>query len=157
MGTKGDDRTKVSRNEPELVITRTFDAPAHIVFKAWTTPELFKQWWAPKSFGMKLVSVEQDVRVGGGYRVVFDRGEGQTMAFFGTYKEVVPNTRLVWTNEESPEGPVTTVTFEGKGETTQLVLREVYPTKAGFDGSEGMEDGMSEQFSQLDQLLATLR
>src|SRR5438552_2254079 len=108
MGTKGDDRTTVERNEPDLVITRTFDAPVHIVFEAWTTPDLFKQWWAPKSFGMKLASVEQDVRVGGGYRVVFDRGEGQTMAFFGTYKEVVPNARLVWTNEEAPDGAVTT-------------------------------------------------
>src|SRR3954468_19127173 len=89
-------RTTVERkSERELVTTRTFNAPAHLVFNAWTKPELFKQWWAPKSMGMSLRSCEMDVRVGGKYRLEF---EGSAMAFFGTYIEVTPHTRLAWTN-----------------------------------------------------------
>ncbi|HEV7693808.1 MAG TPA: SRPBCC family protein [Hyphomonadaceae bacterium] len=158
MGKRSDSRTAVERkSERELVVTRIFDAPVRIVYEAWTTPDLFKRWWAPKSSGMPLLSVEQDVRVGGGYRVVFSRGGSQTMAFFGKYIEVVPNARLVWTNDESDEGAVTTVTFEDKGEKTLLVLRELYPTKETLDASYvGMEDGMPEQFEQLDELLVTL-
>src|SRR5690348_10676452 len=90
--------TSVERkSEREVVVTRTFDAPARIVFEAWTRPELFKQWWVPKSMGMTLRSCKMDVRVGGGYRLEF---EPDGVAFFGTYLEVTPNARLVWTNEE---------------------------------------------------------
>ena len=108
-------RTTVERKfDRELVTTRTFNGPARIVFEAWTRPELFKRWWAPKSMGMSLHSCEMDVRVGGKYRLEF---ENDAMAFFGTYLEVIPHSRLVWTNEESGEsGPVTTVTFEEKGD-----------------------------------------
>src|SRR5271154_1850205 len=111
-------RTTVERkSERELVVTRTFDAPARIVFEAWTKPELFKRWWVPKSFGLTLLSCEKDVRVGGTYRLVFSHPAAeQPMAFFGKYLEVVPNARLVWTNDESGEGgSVTTVTFEERG------------------------------------------
>ena len=146
------------KSERELVITRTFNAPARIVFAAWTTPELLKRWWAPKSTGMVLVSCEADVRTGGKYRFEFGNGGSKTMAFFGKYVEVIPNARLVWTNEESDEGAVSTLTFEEKAGKTLLVLHEVYPSKEALEASiAGMEDGMSETFAQLDELLVTLR
>ncbi len=98
-------RTTVERkSERELVVTRTFNGPARIVFEAWTKPELFKRWWVPKSMGMSLLSCEMDVRVGGKYRLVFGHGASKPMAFFGTYLEVTPHSRLVWTNEEGDEG-----------------------------------------------------
>src|SRR5437868_5929191 len=124
-------RTAVQRtSDRELVITRTFDGPARIVFAAWTTPELLKRWWAPKSNGMTLLLCDVDVRTGGRYRFEFGRHESsQTIAFFGRYLEVVPPLRLVWTNEESEEAAVTTVTFEEQGGKTLLVLTEVYPTR----------------------------
>jgi uncharacterized protein YndB with AHSA1/START domain len=104
------------------------------VFEAWTTPELFKQWWVPKSSGATLLSCEQDVRVGGSYRLEFAHPKAATpMAFFGRYLEVVPNARLVWTNEESADGAVTTVTFEEKDGKTLLVMRELYPSKQALD------------------------
>ena len=109
-------RTTVERkSERELVVTRTFNAPARIVFEAWTKPELIKRWWIPKSTGMTLLSCEADVRVGGTYRFVIRHGDAEPMAFHGKYIEVTPNSRLVWTNEESDGGAVTTVTFEEKG------------------------------------------
>jgi uncharacterized protein YndB with AHSA1/START domain len=143
------------KSERELVTTRTFNCPVHIVFEAWTKPELFKRWWAPKSMGMSLLSCEMDVRVGGKYRLVF---ENDAMAFFGTYLEVTPHSRLVWTNEESGEGgPVTTVTFEEKGGKTLLVLHELYPSKEALDAAgTGAADMMGEIFGQLDELLVTL-
>ena len=150
-------RTTVERkSERELVVTRTFNGPARIVFEAWTKPELFKRWWAPKSSGMSLLSCEMDVRVGGQYRLVF-RHEDSTMEFFGTYREVTPYSRLVWTNEESDDGAVTTVTFEEKGDKTLLVMHELYPSKEALDDAiAGMEGGMPETFEQLDELLVTL-
>jgi uncharacterized protein YndB with AHSA1/START domain len=158
MGQGSDSRTAVERtSERELVVTRTFDAPVRIVYQAWTRPDLFKRWWAPKSSGMPLISVEQDVRVGGKYRIVFGGDASPSMAFFGTYVEVAPNSRLVWTNEESDEGAVTTVTFDEKGDKTLLVLRELYPSQSALDASfEGMEGCMPEQFEQLDELLLAL-
>src|SRR6187455_2493117 len=149
-------RTTVERkSERELVVTRTFNGPARIVFEAWTKPELFKRWWAPKSMGMSLLSCEMDVRVGGKYRLEF---EHEAMAFFGTYLEVTPPSRLVWTNEEGGEGgPVTTVTFEEKGGKTLLVMHELYPSKAALDAAgTGAADAMGETFEQLDELLVTL-
>src|SRR3984885_5341749 len=151
-------RTTVERkSERELVITRTFNGPARIVFEAWTRPELIKRWWAPKSMGMSLLSCDADVRVGGSYRFVFDNGDGKPMAFFGRYIDVIPNSRLVWTNEESDDGAVTTVTFEEKGGQTLLVMHELYPSKEALDGAvAGMEGGMPETFAQLDELLVIL-
>ncbi|MFL6577252.1 MAG: SRPBCC domain-containing protein [Povalibacter sp.] len=149
-------RTTVERtSERELVVTRTFNGPARIVFEAWTRPELFTQWWVPKSMGMALRSCEMDVRVGGKYRLEF---EPDAMAFFGTYLEVTPPSRLVWTNDEGGEGgPVTTATFEDKGGRTLLVLHELYPSKAALDAAgTGAADAMGETFEQLDALLGTL-
>jgi uncharacterized protein YndB with AHSA1/START domain len=145
-------RTTVERkSDREILVERTFDAPARIVFEAWTTPELFKQWWAPRSMGMTLVSCEMDVRVGGEYRLNF--GEG--MDFFGRYLEVIPNARLVWTNEESGEnGPITTVTFEERDGKTLLSLHELYPSKEALDMGGGAADAMGEMFDQLDEFLA---
>ena len=144
------------KSDREVVATRTFNGPPHIVYKAWITPELFKRWWVPKSLGVPLLSCELDVRVGGGYRLVFGQDASQSFAFFGKYIDVIPNARIVWTNEESEDGAITTVTFEAKGETTLLTLSEVYPSKAAFDAAGGAADGLPEQFEQLDELLATL-
>ena len=150
-------RTTVERKtERELVTTRTFNGPARIVFEAWTKPELFKRWWVPKSMGMSLLSCEMDVRVGGKYRLVFAH-EASESTFFGSYLEVTPHSRLVWTNEESDDGPVTTVTFEEKGGKTLLVMRELYPSKEALDAAgTGAADMMGETFEQLDELLVTL-
>ena len=150
-------RTTVERkSDRELVVTRTFDAPARLVFEAWTRPELFRQWWVPKSIRMSLLSCEMDVRVGGKYRLKFAYGDSQS-AFFGTYKEVTPHSRLVWTNEESDEGSVTTVTFEKKGGKTLLVVHELYPSKEALDAAgTGAADAMVETFTRLDELLVTL-
>src|SRR5918992_2816707 len=146
-------RTSVDRkSERELVVTRTIDGPARIVFEAWTKPELFKRWWVPKSLGMSLLSCEMDVRVGGRYRLEFAYGDSQS-AFFGTYKEVTPHSRLVWTNEESEEGSVTTVTFEEKDGKTLLVMHELYPSKEALEAGAGAADAMEETFAQLDELL----
>ena len=141
----------------ELVVTRTINGPARIVFEAWTKPELFKRWWVPKSMGMSLLSCEMDVRVGGKYRLVFAH-EASESAFFGTYKEVTPHSRLVWTNEESGEGgPVTTVTFDEKAGKTLLVMHELYPSKAALDAAgTGAADATVETFAQLDELLVIL-
>jgi uncharacterized protein YndB with AHSA1/START domain len=143
------------KSEREIVVTRTFNGPARIVFEAWTKPELFRQWWVPKSVGMSLLSCEMDVRVGGRYRLEFAHGDSQ-MAFFGTYKEVTPHSRLVWTNDESDGGAVSTVTFAERGGKTLLVYHELYPSKEALDANAGMENAMAETFEQLDELLVTL-
>jgi uncharacterized protein YndB with AHSA1/START domain len=147
------------KSERELVTTRTFDAPARIVFEAWTRPELLERWWAPKSTGVSLLSCEADVRVGGRYRFEFGHAGAKPMAFFGRYIEVIPHARLVWTNDEGGEGgAVTTVTFEEKGGKTLVVMHDLYPSKKVLDdaiASESMAE-MSESFEQLDELLVTL-
>jgi uncharacterized protein YndB with AHSA1/START domain len=149
--------TAERKSEREIVVTRTFNGPARIVFEAWTKPELFKRWWVPKSTGMSLLSCEMDVRVGGGYRLEFRHKASTTpMAFFGKYTEVTPFSRLVWTNEESDGGAITTVTFEERDGKTLLVMHELYPTKAALAANAGMENGMPETFEQLDELLVIL-
>jgi uncharacterized protein YndB with AHSA1/START domain len=151
------DRTTVERtSERELVVTRTVNGPARLVFEAWTKPDLFRQWWVPKSLGMSLLSCNMDVRVGGSYRVEFAHGDSQA-AFFGTYQEVTPHSRLVWTNEESDESSVTTVTFAEQGGKTLLVMHELYPSKEALDAAgTGAAEAMGESFEQLDELLVTL-
>ncbi|WP_430911102.1 SRPBCC family protein [Methylobacterium sp. sgz302541] len=159
MGNRvGDSRTAVERgSERELVVRRTFDAPVRLVYDAWTKPELFKLWWAPRSSPVPMLSCEMDVRTGGGYRITFGHDAANARAFFGKYVEVTPPSRLVWTNDESDDGAVTTVTFEEEDSGTLLVLRELYPTKEALDASfVGMEDAAPEQFGQLDELLAGL-
>ena len=152
--------TAERKSERELVVTRIFDAPARIVFEAWTKPELLKQWWAPKSFGVSFLSCEADVRVGGTYRFVFGHADApEPMAFFGRYIEVTPHSRLVWTNEEAGDsGAVTTVTFEEKGGKTLLVMHDLYPSKEALDAAvaSGSTGGMWETFEQLDELLVAL-
>jgi uncharacterized protein YndB with AHSA1/START domain len=153
-------RTTVERkSERELVVTRTFNGPARIIFEAWTKPELFKRWWVPKSTGVSLLSCEMDVRVGGKYRLVFGNDASKPMEFFGRYIEVTPSSRLVWTNDEGGDGgAVTTVTFEEKGGKTLLVMHDLYPSKEALDGAitSGTESGMLEALEQLDELLVTL-
>ena len=153
-------RTTVeAKSEREVVVTRTFDAPARIVFQAWTTPALFKRWWVPKSAPLTLLSYEADIRVGGGYRLVFGVGGTKKMEFFGKYIEVTPHSRIVWTNDESGEdGAVTTVTLEEKGDKTLLVLTELYRSKEARDAALASQayGGMGETFEQLDEVLVTL-
>jgi len=153
-------RTTVERkSERELVVTRTVNGPARIVFEAWTKPELFRQWWVPKSMGMSLLSCEMDVHVGGKwYRLVFSH-DASTMEFFGRYLEVTPHSRLVWTNDEGDDGgAVTTVTFEEKGGKTLLVVHDLYPSREALDGAiaSGATAGMPETLEQLDELVVTL-
>jgi uncharacterized protein YndB with AHSA1/START domain len=152
-------RTTVERkSDREMVTSRVFDAPARIVFDAWTRSTLFSRWWVPQSAGITLLSCEMDVRVGGGYRLEFAHpASPDPMAFFGKYLEVVTNSRLVWTNEESEEGPVTTVTFDEKDGKTHLVMHERYPSEAALEtATAGMEGALPESFEQLDELLVTL-
>ena len=150
-------RTTVERqSEREVVVTRTVNAPARVVFEAWTKAELFARWWVPKSAGLSLLSCKLDVRVGGGYRLEFNVGAPQPVAFFGTYLEVRPHSRLVWTNDESDDGPVTTVTFEEQGGKTLVVMHELHPSKEALDRNIGSMDGMGETFEQLDELLVNL-
>lgn len=154
-------RTTVERkSERELVVTRTFNGPARIVFQAWTEPELLKRWWAPKSFGLSFISCEADVRAGGSYRFVFSHpASDRPMEFFGRYVDVTPHSRLVWTNDEGVEGgAVTTVTFEERGAETLVVMHDLYPSKEALDGAiaSGSTGGFGEAFEQLDELLVTL-
>ena len=136
----------------EIVVTRTFNAPARLVFEAWTNPELFRQWWLPKSAGMTLHSLDLDARTGGRYRLDF----GQGAEFFGTYLEVTPHSRIVWTNDEDENSSVTTVSFEEQGDTTLLTMSEVYPTPEALEAGAGAEEATHETFGQLDDLLAQL-
>ncbi len=151
-------RTSVERKEDrELVVTRTFNAPPSMVYRAWSQPELFQRWWVPKSAtGVSLVSCQMDVRTGGRYRLEFGAGGSDTMAFYGKYLEVVPNERIVWTNDEGEEGAITTVTFKDEGGRTSLTFHEVYPSKEALE--EALQSGaaaLPEQLDQLDELLSS--
>jgi uncharacterized protein YndB with AHSA1/START domain len=147
------------KSERELVITRTFNAPAQIVFEAWTKPELLKRWWTPPSFGITFISCEAEVRTGGTYRFLFSHPAfEQPMAFFGKYLEVTPYSRIVWTNEESADGALSTLTLEENGGKTLLVLHELYPSTQALDDAiaNGSPSAAPEQFAQLDEILATV-
>ncbi|KSV63515.1 SRPBCC family protein [Ensifer adhaerens] len=151
-------RTSVERKgDRELVVTRTFNAPPSMVYRAWSQPELFQRWWVPKSApGVSLVSCQMDVRTGGRYRLEFGAGGSDTMAFYGKYLEVVPNERIVWTNDEGEEGAITTVTFKDEGGRTLLTFHEVYPSKEALE--EALQSGaaaLPEQLDQLDELLSS--
>ena len=157
----GDDQSRTSverRGDRELVVTRMFDAPPSTVFKAWSQPELFQRWWVPKSAtGISLVSCDMDVRTGGKYRLEFSAGGSDTMAFYGKYLEVVPDERIVWTNEEGEEGAITTVTFQDLGGKTLLHFHEVYPSKEALEEAlQGSAAGLPEQLEQLDELLSSI-
>ena len=150
-------RTQVERkSDREMVVTRTFDAPPRIVFEAWSRPELFRRWWVPKSIGISLLACEMDVRTGGKYRLAFGEDPANAMEFFGRYIEVIPNARIVWTNEEGEEGAVTTVTFEERDGKTLLTFHELYPSKEALDEAmAGSAAGLPVQFEQLDELLVS--
>ena len=145
------------KSDRELAVTRTFDAPARLVFEAWSNPDLFRRWWVPEGAGMTLESCEMDVRTGGKYRLVFRHPAFDApMAFFGSYQDVVPGQRMVWTNEEGgDEGAMTTVTFEERDGRTLVTYSELYPTEAALDEAlAGSAEGLPMQFAQLDELLA---
>ena len=147
----------VRTSDTEVTVTRVFDAPPHLVYRAWTTPELFQRWWVPKSMGVPMHVRELDVRVGGGYRIEFTPEGGPVWAFFGKYTEVIPNERIVWTNEESGDaGAISSVTLEEQDGKTLLTFREVYPTKEALDEGIGGAEGLPEQLAQLEELLAEM-
>lgn len=154
----GVNETVVERtSDLELVVTRQFEAPPEIVFEAWSRPELFQRWWVPKALGVPLRACEMDVRTGGGYRLEFGLDAANAMAFFGRYTDVTPPFRIVWTNEESGEITVTTVTFKDLGGKTLLTLSELYPSKEACDEAlQGSAAGLPLQFEQLDELLTEL-
>lgn len=150
-------RTSVERRgDRELIVTRIFDAPPSIVYRAWSQSELFRRWWMPKSVtGVSLISCDMDVRTGGKYRLEFGTGGSDTMAFYGKYLEVVPNERIVWTNDEGEEGAITTVTFEDQGGKTLLNFHELYPSREALEEAlQGSAAGLPEQLDQLDELLS---
>ena len=154
-------QTSVDRtSQRDLVITRTFNAPVATVFAAWTQPELLMRWWLPKSCGITFIACETDPRTGGTYRFTFGHpASDQPMSFFGKYTEVIPNARLVWTNDEGEEpGAITTVTFEQEGPTTRVTMHDLYPTQEALDDAiaSGSTSGFSESFNQQDELLVTL-
>lgn len=153
----GDSRTRIERTSDTVItVTRSFDAPARIVYQAWSNPELFKRWWAPKSLGFPIRSCEMDVRTGGTYRLEFGKDGENTFSFFGKYLEVVPEQRMVWTNDEGENGAVSTVTFTEQDGKTLLTFSETYASKEALEENLGGLEGTPEQFTQLDDLLATL-
>ncbi|MPY87522.1 MAG: ATPase [Luteitalea sp.] len=162
-------RTSLERtSDRELVIKRTFNGPARIVFDAWTRPELVSRWWAPKSLGVSVVSCDADIRVGGSYRYVLQRDKGDEIAFSGKYTEVTPHSRLVYTYFFEAKGfepvgdagaVIVTVTFDEHDGKTHLVAHELYPSKEVLDSTlaSGMEHGLRATMDQLDELVASLR
>ena len=149
-------QTKVERiSDLEIVATHSVNAPAHLVWQAWTNADLFRRWWVPKAFAELLLSCDMDVREGGQYRLVF-RHEDSEMAFFGTYLEAVPCSRLVWTNDEGDAGQqITTVTFEETDGKTVVVMHDRYPTTEAIDS--GATGALPEAMAQLDELMTEMQ
>ena len=148
-------------SDRELVVIRTFNAPAHIVFDAWTKPELLKRWWAPRSFGVTLFECESDLRAGGTYRYAFGRDPKNPEVFSGRYVEVNPPSRLVLTQlyermRESGEA-LATATFEESQGITRLTLHQLFPSSEALEGALafGMEGGMRVTLDQLDELVTS--
>jgi uncharacterized protein YndB with AHSA1/START domain len=156
-------RTTMERaSDLEIVIRRTFRAPAAIVFDAYTRPEHVRRWWAPASRGVRMVECEVDLTPGGAYRYVIGRGEDERYGFFGKFLEIAPPTRLVYTQtfEPFPDAEaVITVALEECDGSTLFVARERYPSREALEGAlaSGMEDGLRETFEQLDDLVVALR
>lgn len=154
MDANRENEAKVERtSEREVVVTRTINAPAQRVFDAWTQPDIFRRWWVPQSYGLNLVSCEMDVRVGGEYRLGFLL-EGSIMEFFGTYVEVTPHSRLVWTNDEDGHGQtITTVTFEENEGKTLVTVHDKYPSPDAVE--TGSSASLPESLGQLEELLGS--
>ena len=148
--------------ETQILITREFDAPKHIVYQAWSPAELIKRWWSGGRG--EVTSVEIDLRVGGTWRYAMVAGGGHEVAFHGEYREVVPNERVVTTEvfEGVPETDgdvVCTYTFTEAGGRTTLTLLVDHPSKEVRDMVlySGMETGMQEQMDRLEELAISLR
>ncbi len=144
----------------EIVITRTLHAPARIVFDAWTRPDLLKRWYAPRSHRMTVACYESDLRAGGTFRYVLRRDTGDELAFCGTYSEVVPDSRLVYTHALAAMNlPAASldVTFTEQDGSTELVIRVSYPSKQARDGAlaTGMEASTRETLDQLAEFVAS--
>ncbi|MBP1853240.1 SRPBCC family protein [Rhizobium halophytocola] len=157
---EGENTTSVEpKGERELVVTRIFEAPPALVYRAWSEPALFQRWWVPKSVaGIALLSCAMDVRTGGKYRLEFGTEGSDSMAFHGRYLDVVANARIVWTNDEGEDGAITTVTFEDLGGRTLVTFHELYPTSQARDEAlQGSAAPMPEQLDQLADMLAELQ
>jgi uncharacterized protein YndB with AHSA1/START domain len=148
--------------DEEILITREFDAPRHLVYKAWTTPELVMRWWSGQRGEMKIADI--DLRVGGTWRYVMVAHGGYEVAFHGEYREIVPEERIVTTEvyegmPEVGEPAVDTVTFTEAGGRTTLELLMTVSSKEMRDMilETGMEVGMQEQLDVLEQLAISLR
>ena len=151
--------------DEQILITRTFDAPAHLVYRAWTTPELVKRWWHARRGVVTIVEI--DLRVGGRWRYVMIADDGTEVGFHGEYREIVPNERIVSTEtfEGLPEGvseedgtTVNTATFaEADGRTTLALLVQA-PSKATRDAiiDSGMEAGLQDALDNLEQVAVSL-
>jgi uncharacterized protein YndB with AHSA1/START domain len=147
-------------SDEEILITREFDAPRHLVWRAWTTPELVKRWWSGRQGEMTLAEI--DLRVGGRWRYVMTTNDGGEIAFSGEYREIVENERLVHTEvfEAMPGDPaINVVTFSEAGGRTTLELLVRCNSKEERDGilESGMEVGMQEQMDLLEELAVSLR
>jgi uncharacterized protein YndB with AHSA1/START domain len=148
--------------DEQILITREFDAPKDLVYKAWTTPELVKRWWSGHRGTVTLAEI--DLRVGGTWRFVMIAEGGYEVAFHGEYREIVPNERIVSTEvyEGAPEGSgevLNTITFtEVDGRTTLTLLTDA-PSKDVRDTiiDSGMESGMQEAMDLLEQVAISLR
>jgi uncharacterized protein YndB with AHSA1/START domain len=149
--------------DQQILITREFDAPRHLVYKAWTTPELVKRWWSGKQGEMTLAEI--DLRVGGSWRYVMVANNGQEVAFHGEFREIVPNERIVNTEVYEmpgvPEGKaaLNVVTFtevDGRTTLTQLVETADKRDRDAIIDS-GMEVGMQQQMDLLEQVAISLR
>jgi uncharacterized protein YndB with AHSA1/START domain len=150
-------------SDDQILITRRFDAPKHLVFKAWTTPELVKRWWHANRGEMTVADI--DLRVGGKWRYVMVTDDGLEVGFHGEYREVVPNDRLVSTEvyEGVPDADanptVNTLTLtEADGRTTATVLVQA-PSKEVRDAiiESGMEDGLQDALDLLEELAIAQR
>lgn len=142
----------------EVVVTRHFDAAPDLVFEAWARPELFSKWWIPQSYSMTLVSCDMDVRTGGKYRLEIGHpASDQPMAFFGTYLQVEAGKRIAWTNEETPDGAITTVTFTKVDGGTKVVISNLFPSAEALEQElgSGAAEGVCASLDQLQALLLT--
>ena len=150
--------------DDEILIRREFDAPRHLVYKAWTTPELVKRWWHAKRG--EVTVAEMDLRVGGRWRYAMVTPEGMEVAFHGEYREIVPNERIVSTeifeglaqDAYPEESTLNTATFEDLGGRTLLTLAIEAPSKAVRDAivQSGMEDGLQDALDLLEELARSL-
>jgi len=147
-------------SDTQLKVEREFDAPQHLVYRAFTTPELIKRWWSAKRG--TVTSAYVDLRVGGSWRWVMRADRGFEVAFHGEYREIVPNERLVYTEvfEGMPDAAaLVTATFTEADERTILTLVIDHTSKANRDGAlkSGMEAGMQDAFDLIDEVLRSLQ